>query len=154
MSKHLDSSHLTAFGLSSLLFLFFENKIFNFKSKFFIQIKGAPMGCVCGPSLANLYLYILELKWLTIHKPLIYYRFIDDIFLVLEYPLDFENFESFFVYLKLSLAPGDKVNFLDLFISFNNFLKKFKFSVYVKKTHINKYLLPSSNHPNHMFKNN
>jgi hypothetical protein len=67
--------------------------------------------------------------------------------------LDFENFESFFVYLKLSLAAGDKVNFLDLFISFNNFLKKLKFSVYVKKTHINKYLLPSSNHPNHMFKN-
>ena len=153
VSKHLDSSHLTAFGLSSLLFLFFENNIFNFKSKFFIQIKGVPMGCVCGPSLANLYLYILELKWLTIHKPLIYYRFIDDIFLVLEYPLDFENFESFFIYLKLSLATGDKVNFLDLFISFNNFLKKLKFSVYVKKTHINKYLLPSSNHPNHMFKN-
>jgi hypothetical protein len=34
ISKYLDTTHLTAYGLSSLLYLFFENNIFSFKLYF------------------------------------------------------------------------------------------------------------------------
>ena len=34
ISKYLDTTHLTAYGLSSLLNLFFENNIFSFKTYF------------------------------------------------------------------------------------------------------------------------
>ena len=37
------------------------------------------MGCICGPSVANLYLYMLEKKWLYLNRPLVFKRFIDDI---------------------------------------------------------------------------
>jgi hypothetical protein len=111
------------------------------------------MGCICGPSIANLYLYLLEMKWLIIRRPLVYYRFIDDIFIVLENELDFEEFESTFVYLKLSVSTGELVNFLDLNIAFNSLTSKIKFSLYTKDTHVNKLLLPTSNHPPHIFKN-
>jgi hypothetical protein len=153
MSKYLDTYHLTSFGLYSLLFLFFECNIFKYKTFYYIQIKGLPMGCICGPSLANLYLYILESKWLVIFKPLVYRRFIDDIGIIDEYELDKDHFESFFIYLKLTLSTGDFVSFLDTIISYNHVLKKIKFSLYTKPTHVNKYLLPSSNHPSHIFEN-
>ena len=153
ISKYLDTTHLTAYGLSSLLNLFFENNIFSFKTYYYIQKKGLPMGCVCGPTLANLYLYILECKWLVIHNPLIYARFIDDTCLVQEYELDINEFQNIFGYLKITLNTGEKVNFLDVYLSFNNITDRLKFSLYIKDTHVNKYLLPSSNHPKHIFKN-
>jgi hypothetical protein len=153
MAKYLDTCHLTSFGLYSLLFLFFESNLFKYKSFFYIQTKGLPMGCICGPSLANLYLYILELKWLNIIEPIVYRRFIDDISIINEYELDKDYFESFFIYLKLTLSTGDFVSFLDTIISYNHVLKKIKFSLYTKPTHVNKYLLPSSNHPKHIFEN-
>ena len=41
------------------------------------------MGSLCGPYIANLFVYIYEKKWMFIHKPLIYLRFIDDLFIIL-----------------------------------------------------------------------
>ena len=41
------------------------------------------MGMVCGSSIANLFVFLYEKKWLTIHRPLIYLRFIDDLFLII-----------------------------------------------------------------------
>ena len=40
------------------------------------------MGSICGPSIANLFVYIYERHWLYIHKPLVYFRYIDDIFII------------------------------------------------------------------------
>ena len=40
-----------------------------------------------------------------------------------------------------------------MYLSFNNITDRLKFSLYIKDTHVNKYLLPSSNHPKHIFKN-
>lgn len=153
MSKFLDSTQITNYGFKALLFLFFENNIFQFKDSFFIQTRGLPMGCICGPAIANLYLFILEQKWLILNKPIVYYRFIDDIFLALDSELDFANFEATFVYLKLSVSSGDIVSFLDLNISYNSITKQLRYSLYTKETYVNKFLLPNSNHPEHIFKN-
>jgi hypothetical protein len=84
----------------------FKNNIFTFNRKFYIQRSGLAMGSSCGPMVANLYLYILEKKWIHIHRHLIYKRFIDDIFLVLKEELNFSEFEKQFIYLKLSKSEG------------------------------------------------
>ena len=56
--------------------------IFSFNGVYYRQTLGIAMGSACGPSIANIFVYIYEKKWLYIHKPIIYYRFIDDIFMV------------------------------------------------------------------------
>jgi len=153
LTKYLDLSHINSFGLKSLLDLFFKNNIFRFKNKYYIQISGLPMGCICGPTIANIFMYILEMKWLIIDKPLVYRRFIDDGIIITDKPFCIEIFVSFFLNLKFTFSTGETVNFLDLNISFNQITNKLKFSLYTKPTHINKYLLPTSNHPTHVFKN-
>ena len=153
ISKYLDYSHINNFGFKSLLELFFASNIFKFKLKFFVQTKGVPIGCICGPAIANLFLYILEMKWIFIYKPLGYKRYIDDICIFTKDELNLNIFQSFFMNLKFTLNTGNVVNFLDLNMSYNNITKKIKFSLYIKPTHVNKYLLPYSNHPSHICKN-
>jgi len=92
------------------------------------------MGCICGPSVANLYVYILEIKWYNIEKPLVYARYIDDTFLALKNKLNLENFQKNFIYLEFTENSGKIVNFLDLNISYNKITNKLETSVYLKPT--------------------
>ena len=46
------------------------------------------MGAKFAPMIANLYLSIMEENFLVIHKPLAYFRFIDDIFTILKNDFD------------------------------------------------------------------
>ena len=69
MSKHLDSFNLNIVALNVLLKVMFNTNVFKFENKYYKQIKGLPMGCICGPCVANLYVYILEIKWSKIHRP-------------------------------------------------------------------------------------
>ena len=64
-----------------------------FKQCFFTQIRGISMGSICGPSLVNLYKFILEKHWLTINKPLGYGRFVDDVAIIAE-NLNLEEFSK------------------------------------------------------------
>ena len=72
------------------------------------------MGIVCGPSVANLYLFILERKWMSLIPDVFYFRFIDDIFIDTYKDFDLENFKSYFLYLKLNIENNKTVIFLDL----------------------------------------
>ena len=153
MSRILDTNHLSIYAFKVLLTLLFENNVFKFKNNYYRQQKGLIMGCICGPTIANLYLYIMEQNWINIHKPLLYYRFIDDIFLVTEKELNFKQFEETFIYLKLTLNHGNTINFLDLNISFNSITNKLETSVYYKPTNNFSYLITSSDHPESIFKN-
>ena len=86
------------------------------------------MGAKCAPAIADLFLAILEEKFLLIHKPLFYYRFIYDIFMAIagnNFNLEFliSNFEG----LKLNISTGVKVNFLDLFIEFDIITNRLSF---------------------------
>ena len=40
------------------------------------------MGYKCGHSIANIYIHLIEEEFLTIHRPLFYNRFIDDMFII------------------------------------------------------------------------
>jgi hypothetical protein len=78
------------------------------------------MGSKAGPSIANIFVYILEKKWLDIHKPLYYKRFIDDIFVILErnnYNAKIDSLSKAFGSLKLNLIIDKSVDFLDLNIT-------------------------------------
>ena len=111
------------------------------------------MGCKCGPTVANLYLYILEKEWVLKNKPLLYARFIDDIFCANKTQIDTNDLSNKFGYLKLNIESSSKVNFLDLNISFDKIKSEFETNLYVKPTNTYSYLLKTSNHPNHIFKN-
>ena len=149
----LSQFNLSLNGVRELILLVFNCNIFIFNNKHYIQKIGLPMGCICGPSIANLFVYILERKWLNLNKEKIYFRFIDDIFLASSSLLNLKNFESQFEYLRLNIESNNSVNFLDLVITFDCIIGKFNFSLYIKPTNTFSYLLPNSNHPKHIFRN-
>lgn len=111
------------------------------------------MGSKCGPSIANLFVYILEIKWTHIHKPLIYFRFIDDVFLILDRSEHILSFQKSFGNLRLNFKSGSSVNFLDLEIFINEVTKYLNFKIYFKPTNTFCYLYSISNNPDYIFKN-
>jgi hypothetical protein len=112
------------------------------------------MGCKCGPSVANLYLYILEKNWVSLNSSsILYKRFIDDIFIASTTELDLNEFSTQFNYLKLNINNDKSVIFLDLKIKFEPLTKKLVFNLYIKPTNSCSYLMPISNHPKHIFDN-
>lgn len=111
------------------------------------------MGCICGPSIANLFVHILERKWIQIFRPPVYNRFIDDIFFCVNTKIDINEFQSYFLNLKFTFEQAESVNFLDLVIKYDSITKKLKFSMYIKPTNTFSYLITTSNHPNYIFEN-
>jgi hypothetical protein len=150
----LDNTHFTPTGLFEMLKLVLLNNVFQFnKVDFYKQIRGLAMGSNLGPAIANIVVYKLESKWLDLHSPTLYSRFIDDIFIGSETKLDLTEFKNNFDYLKLNIVHDKKVQFLDLEISFDEIFNKINFSLYIKKTNTFSYLNINSNHPSHIFKN-
>ena len=96
---------------------------------------------------------ILEENFQKIHKPLFYFRFIDDIFVILHELFDINILTNSFDYLKLNVVSEESVNFLDLVISLDPITGYLIFSLYTKPTNTFSYLLYSSNHPNFIFDN-
>ena len=139
-------------GLYEILKLILFNNIFSFNNKFFIQLNGLAMGTKCGPTIANIFIAILETKWLYLHKPLVYKRFIDDIFVITD-KSNIESLEKNFGNLKLNLINDKEVQFLDLIISIDEYSNKLKFKLFTKSTNTFQYLFYNSNHPNHIFSN-
>jgi hypothetical protein len=111
------------------------------------------MGSKCGPSIANLFVYILEYKFLTIHRPIYYRRFIDDIFMIVLKNFDINVLINSFGNLKLNAQTGSVVNFLDLWISICSNTQTLKFKMYIKPTNTFCYLPTSSNHSSFIFTN-
>ena len=140
-------------GFNTILKLVLTNNIFSFDKKFYLQKNGLAMGSKCGPTFANIYVYILEKKWLSINRPIVYKRFIDDIFIISETEINISLFKSIFKNLNLNITTGKKVQFLDLLISKNEYQDIIKFELYTKPTNTFQYLYFSSNHPKHIFNN-
>jgi hypothetical protein len=140
-------------GIRAMLKLIFTKNIFRYRDKYYLQCIGIPIGCRCGPSIANLYLYTLEKSYLSLNPDIIYKRFIDDIFIASPKQIDKHYLCNQFKDLKLNIAENSKVNFLDLEISMDKLTKKLKFSLYIKPTNNFSYLLATSNHPKLIFNN-
>lgn len=147
------NEHINIYAFRQILNLIFKYGIFKFENSHFVQKIGLPMGCKCGPSVANFYLYLLEKNWLCLNSMVIYKRFIDDIFIISSIELNVDDLRSQFLYLKLNIVHGKTVIFLDLKISYDFFLNRIITSLYVKPTNCHPYLITSSNHPKHIFDN-
>ncbi len=130
LAQNFKSPEINSFGIYNFLKLIFFNNIFSFDGQFFIQTNGLAMGMIYGPSIANLYLYIIERHWVNLKITLFYGRFIDDICLITNGEADIEELKSVFSYLKLDYESKEKINFLDLIISVDNNLNRLEFEVY------------------------
>ena len=149
----LDSEHINIEGFRRILKLILNNNYFKYNEKYFKQKLGIAMGSLCGPSIANLFVYIYEKKWLIIYRPLIYLRFIDDLFIILKNLTDLESLRIAFGSLTLTFEIGKKVKFLDLQITRNVLTSYLDFTLYFKPTNTFSYLHISSNHPKYIFVN-
>ena len=151
-----DFKDLKIEGFKAILEMILKYNYFTFRDKFYLQIKGIAMGSKTGPSIANIFVHIVESIWLEENKPLFYKRFIDDIFVILEKEgllIKIDSLKRAFGSLKLNLVIDKSVDFLDLNINLDNVTGYLNFKVFFKSTKTFSYLLTSSNHPVFVFKN-
>jgi hypothetical protein len=153
MTDKLKSKEIKISGFRKILKLILENNYFTFNDRYFKQNLGVAMGCICGPTIANIFVYIYEKKWITIHKPLAYFRFVDDILLITKDLLCLESLKNAFGSLTLNLVISKRQVFLDLELELDKITCKITFFVYFKPTNTFSYLYIESNHPTHIFKN-
>jgi hypothetical protein len=81
---------------------------------------------------------------------------IDDLFLIAKnifLKSTIESLRTSFRNLTLNLECGPKVVFLDLNVEIDPLTKMLDFTLYTLPTNTFSFLLTSSNHPNHIFKN-
>jgi hypothetical protein len=152
--KFNENKHMKIQGFHRLLKLVLFHNYTVFNNKFFLQIKGVAMGCKCAPALANLYLSLLEQKFLVIHRPFFYKRFLDDLIIIVIKDFNIDVLFQFFDNLKFTLSGKNGIiNFLDLNISFDYTTQKMNTSLFIKPTQTFSFLLNNSNHPSFIFDN-
>ena len=128
-------------------FCFKHNNLYTF----FLQTKGIAMGTSCGPAVANIYLAYFEIKYKMFLDISLYYRFIDDLLYTDSDNSLTNKFPEIFPDLKLNCITADKVQFLDLNISYNTD-RSLNFDLFIKPTFTGSYLSINSNHPKYIFK--
>lgn len=144
----------TGFLLQLSEFVLTKN-YFTFEESVYLQIKGTAMGTPFAPSYANLYMANLEQNFLAsqTHVPLLWTRFIDDIFLIwthgeesLKTFLETLN-TSYDVHFTWHISPTS-VTFLDVTVTLGE--EGISTEMYVKPTNPQQYLHFSSCHPRHV----
>ena len=128
---------------------------FEFNGEHYLQIGGTAMGTALAPNYANLFMGKFETKALGNYhlKPLIWKRFIDDIFIVWTHGQNELN--KFVEYLNglhttikfTSECSTKEVSFLDTTVSFDE-NNKLITALYNKPTDTHLYLHHTSAHPN------
>ena len=131
---------------------------FEFENNYYLQLHGTAMGTKMAPAYANLFMGDLEQKLSAQSplKPLVWWRYIDDIFMI--WPHGEEKLNEFVNLLNSShetikftheVSPS-KINFLDVTVLLHN--NNITTDLHVKSTDTHQYLLSSSCHPNHIKK--
>ena len=115
---------------------------FVFNGQLFDQIDGVAMGSPLGPSLANIFMCILEQRYLdecpSEFKPILYRRYVDDTFCLFRSRSDIEKFldhiNSYHPNIKFTveLEMDNTLPFLDVSVTHDQ--NSFSTSLYRKKT--------------------
>ena len=155
--------------LKNLILLVLRCNIFRFGASLYSQRKGTCMGTPMAPNYANLFMDEFEQNLMndyhkkTGKRPLIWWRYIDDIFCIWtdgeESLTDFISFiQNYSQHKKLRSKikftihqSSAEVNFLDVCVRIND--GKLSTTVYSKSTDSHLYLNTDSNHPRHVVKN-
>ena len=155
--------------LKRLILTVLKSNVFRFGDKIYQQIMGTAMGTPMAPNYANIFLDRFESHMLDEYevatglKPLVWMRFIDDIFFIWQHDKvsldhfvkfcnDYSKSKNMKSRIKFETNISiDTVNFLDVTVGLeNNVLTT---SVYTKPTDAHLYLNSNSCHTPHIIKN-
>ena len=139
--------------LVDLVELILKNNNITFHGKHFLQIQGTAIGTNMAPSYANIFMGIYEEDFMQTQnlQPLLWNRFIDDVFMVWTHGVD--ALHDFFVALN-AFCPhiqftyewsSSKVHFLD--VDVYNIDGHVETDLYIKPTDTHQFLHSSSCHP-------
>ena len=124
--KHLDrraQSTTSSEDICQLIKFILENNVLSFNDEYFLQVCGAAMGTRMAPCYANIFMAELEEDFLSgyPYKPLAYYRYIDDIFIIWSHGLDllhdFINSINTVTSFSLLISPPRQSTFLMLLLT-------------------------------------
>ena len=148
--------------LMELLKLSLECNDFEFNNQFYLQISGTAMGKKFAPHYADIYMAKFEKEVLNKadKKPLVYYRFLDDIFIIWTYSkgefvelFDLMNNHTPSIKFQHSISE-ESIDFLDVTIYKGaqfKAIRRLDTKVYFKPTDTHELLHKSSFHPKHTF---
>ena len=144
-------------SICRLLNLVLTTNNFDLDDKHYLQVGGIAMGTKLATSFANLFMGHFEEKFVYTYKlkPLIWKRFIDDIFFIWTYGQD--ELDSFVQHLngchktiKFTVESSlNTINFLDITVNKEQD-GSLSTTLYCKPTDSHNYLLYSSEHPRHI----
>ncbi|XP_069110165.1 uncharacterized protein [Argopecten irradians] len=145
--------------LLRFLHLILTKNCFEFDGKFYLQTQGTSMGTKCAPNYAIIFMDQLEQKFLSQQttKPLIWWRFIDDIFMIWTHHRNalsafMERLNQFHKTIKFTFEVSDsQITFLDTTVT-KLPSGALRTSLYSKPTDAHLYLHYSSCHPKHQIK--
>ena len=132
-----------------------ENNVFEHDGKVYKQKRGTAMGTKMAPSYAIISMSRFEEDFLNScqYKPLVWWRYIDDIFLTWEHGEDslkifLDKLNSVHPTLKFTSEHStEKINFLDVNVS--RLGNKLSTDLYIKNTDTHQFLEATSCHPTH-----
>ena len=135
-----------------------QNNYFLYNGLFYHQIRGGAMGSPLTLTIANCYMFFFERNTVkqVNNSGGLYLRYIDDIFLVINWPQrhllkEIDKWNKMDENIKLNAHIGSSTNFLDLSMENND--GKLITKVYHKPSYEPYYLPFNSIHPMHMKKN-
>ena len=155
--------------LKSLILLVLKCNAFKFGSNIYQQIMGTSMGTPMAPNYANIFMDKFENEVINTYnqktgfKPLVWFRYIDDIFFIwtdghetlndfIKYNQQFSESNQMKSKIKFEVNTSTTmVTFLDVSVTLKDGTLKTK--LYTKPTDAFLYLHKSSNHPNHVINN-
>ena len=130
-----------------------KNVPFRFMNRTFIQVDGVAMGSPLRPLLADIFMAELEKKLnrLSTNKPIVWYRYVDDIFCIFNktqnigYVLSSINKRYPNISFTKKTEISNSLAFLDVLITRNNNNDRYETSLHRKPTNTSLYLLYKSN---------
>ena len=150
-----DNKRISSDTLTELAEVVLKNNIFEFDEKTFKQKRGTAIGTKFAPPYTILFMANLEEKMLEgfEKKPMIWWRYIDDIFFIWEHGEEslkvfIEQVNMFHSTIKFTAEYStEQANFLDVNIKLID--GELKTDFFVKPTGTHQFLDPTSCHPYH-----
>ena len=153
-THRVDDHPISNNDILRLLALVLRCNNFEFNNTPFLQIQGIAIGTRAAPTVANLVMGEFKVDWIYTYdlQPVLYIRYIDDIFLIWTHGLESLNLShlnSVHTTIKFTASWSDKeIPFLDTLIRLNPD-GSLETDLYVKPTDTHMYLHYSSCHPKH-----
>lgn len=149
-----ERTNLNIGTILELLTICVKTTYFQYNNEYYQQDFGMAMGSPLSPFLSNIFMEDFESTHIENYnlKPIIWWRYIDDIFSI--YPHNENNLNDFLLYINskettikftIEKEENNQLPFLDILITKDS--QHFETKIYRKPTHTNRYLNFNSNHP-------